>query len=399
MMGKREKRLGDYARFKAISDRGDRPDKKTVEQGQQFLALNDSLKDELPKLFALTGKLMGRCLSNFVQLQHKWLGLWKVKLRQAIDLPSATQDGQFQDELIKITKAFTGDFAFYEAQVASLGVCNGALLNDTPNLVQFASPATTTSTLVGDGVASPRAGPSFDSSRLSVSSDKSPVLPQPDFGNARGSGSFYTMADAALPQRQPSHRMRASSSVSGHGPTTPQLPGSWRSYSNNTTPTNATPGRPATATGRTVTDPSPSLRPSMESSRINRLSDDSSFTKPSPGSSYPPTSQPRAPSPSPNRYSGFFSSAMPMTDSPPSESPTNGGPKQDFNIIFLAASVYEFNIDRARKEAGYPYLTYVAGEIFDVIGEKGELWLAKNQDDATNLVGWIWNKHFVKLAG
>jgi len=37
-------------------------------------------------------------------------------------------------------------------------------------------------------------------------------------------------------------------------------------------------------------------------------------------------------------------------------------------------------------------------QIFDVIGEKGELWLAKNQDDANNLVGWIWNKHFVKLA-
>jgi hypothetical protein len=37
-------------------------------------------------------------------------------------------------------------------------------------------------------------------------------------------------------------------------------------------------------------------------------------------------------------------------------------------------------------------------QIFDVIGEKGELWLAKNQDDATNQVGWIWNKHFAKLA-
>ena len=37
-------------------------------------------------------------------------------------------------------------------------------------------------------------------------------------------------------------------------------------------------------------------------------------------------------------------------------------------------------------------------QIFDVIGEKGELWLAKNQDDSDNLVGWIWNKHFVKLA-
>jgi hypothetical protein len=68
-----------------------------------------------------------------------------------------------------------------------------------------------------------------------------------------------------------------------------------------------------------------------------------------------------------------------------------------YNVLFLAASLFEFNIDRARKEAGYPYLTYVPGEIFDVIGEKGELWLAKNQDDPGCLVGWIWCKHFARL--
>jgi len=72
--------------------------------------------------------------------------------------------------------------------------------------------------------------------------------------------------------------------------------------------------------------------------------------------------------------------------------------RQDFPVLFLAASLFEFNIDRSRKESGYPYLTYVPGEIFDVIGEKGELWLAKNQDDGEGLVGWIWEKHFAKLV-
>jgi len=92
---------------------------------------------------------------------------------------------------------------------------------------------------------------------------------------------------------------------------------------------------------------------------------------------------------------------MPMSDSPGTQTPLverPSGPGQNLHVLFLAASVYEFNIDRARREAGYPYLTYVAGEIFDVIAEKGELWLAKNQDDPTNQVGWIWNKHFAKLA-
>lgn len=37
-------------------------------------------------------------------------------------------------------------------------------------------------------------------------------------------------------------------------------------------------------------------------------------------------------------------------------------------------------------------------QIFDVIAEKGELWLAKNQDDPNEQVGWIWSKHFAKLA-
>ena len=55
---------------------------------------------------------------------------------------------------------------------------------------------------------------------------------------------------------------------------------------------------------------------------------------------------------------------MPMSDSPRAQSPTGSDQAgREFNVLFLAASVYEFNIDRARREAGYPYLTYVAGEV------------------------------------
>jgi hypothetical protein len=90
-----------------------------------------------------------------------------------------------------------------------------------------------------------------------------------------------------------------------------------------------------------------------------------------------------------------------MSDNPnehePPQDPEVHAPKEPA-VLFLAASLYEFNIDRARREAGYPYLTYVAGEIFDVFGEKGELWLARNQDDSTSQVGWIWMKHFAKLS-
>lgn len=37
-------------------------------------------------------------------------------------------------------------------------------------------------------------------------------------------------------------------------------------------------------------------------------------------------------------------------------------------------------------------------QIFDVIAEKGELWLAKNQDDPTETIGWIWNQHFARMV-
>lgn len=66
--------------------------------------------------------------------------------------------------------------------------------------------------------------------------------------------------------------------------------------------------------------------------------------------------------------SQVFSSAMPMSDAPTSARATSfdQGPRDDQKdprVIFLAASLFEFNIDRARQEAGYPYLTYVPGEV------------------------------------
>ena len=362
LMQKRNKRVNDFARFKGLKDRGDKPDKKTVEQGEQFQAINDTLKEDLPKLFALTGKLVEACLNNFVQLQLQWQIIWRRKLSQAIDETKPPAKAQ------EIVDDFTANFAFVEAQVLSLGLCNGSMLNDVANQIGFLSPTT----LNSEDPHTPRQASqasSLDLSKrrtLSVSSDKSPVLPQPDFGG-RSSGSFLPMTESA--QLAPggnyitNGRIRASSTLSGHSPRTPEVPGSYHSsFSNSTTPVSALPGRPSTATPRTYTEPMP--RPNVDTPVTNRRSQDSSnvsgfpgsFGPPSAGSSqYPDTSDSQ-------RYSGFFSSAMPMSDSPPSQSPAPSH-EQHFNIIFLAASVYEFNIDRARKEAGYPYLTYIAGEV------------------------------------
>ena len=340
LMYKRAKRVMDFARFKAIKDRGEKPDKKTTEQGEQFIAVNDTLKEELPKLFTLTGRLVEACLNNFVQLQLQWQIVWRKKLSQAIDnhnLPSKVSE---------IVDSFSGDFKYTEAQVLVLGICNGAMLADIANPVNFLSPTTT---LNGEDITSPRRPSTTSNPRsrtMSYGSDASPVVPQP---SERHSGSFnYPSIERShlTSSYQPTgRRIRANSAASGHSPATPEIPGAFRSFLNNPSP--ITPG--PTSANRT-TDESPSLpRLSVDTPGFNRLSADS-----------PALVRPPRPS-SPNRYSGFFSSAMPMSDSPRPQSPVEG--HGHFNILFLAASVYEFNIDRARKEAGYPYLTYVAGEV------------------------------------
>lgn len=46
------------------------------------------------------------------------------------------------------------------------------------------------------------------------------------------------------------------------------------------------------------------------------------------------------------------------------ESEDDPGPsKSTYNSLWLAASLFEFNIETTKREAGYPYLTYQAGEV------------------------------------
>lgn len=377
-MQKRSKRLLDYARFKTIKDRGEKPDKKLTEQGEQFIAINETLKEELPKLFALTGKLVEACLNNFVQLQLQWNVIWRRKLSQAID--DCKVPGQISD----IVDSFAGDFAYFEAQVVSLAICNGSMLADA-----FNQPPSTNGGV--DGTASPGgASASLDGTKrrtLSFSSDRSPMLPQPDFGTRNFSVEnglqLATGGLAALNQDMSNRRVRASSTVSSQGPRTPEVPSAYRSYFHGSSIANSV--RPITSISRTTTEPSPSLpRSSLDVPSGDRLSGEGPLiNRPRSGSTYPPPSSARpngrsgestssqtsqdihqrSSSPS-SRFSGLFSSAMPMSDSPPEQIPTVPPGNSEYTVLFLAASVYEFNIDRARKEAGYPYLTYVAGEVW-----------------------------------
>lgn len=364
VMHKRNKRLIDYARFKAIKDRGDRPDKKTAEQGEQFTILNDALKDELPKLFSLTAKLMEACLNNFVEIQVRWFSMFQKKLSSVID--------QFPIDIDSIVSDWSADFAFADAQILSLSLCNGALLSDAVNLVNFNTPSTEA------GASSPRRPSTVTNSSVRTGMENSPKV----------SYDFSTAGSSSQADGQSLHgRRRTNSTMSAVARNISDMV---NGQVNTGTTSQISSARPSTES-TTRTEPFPSLpRLSLDMPFMNDpLLQDPEHFEPTTGET---TASPNG------RYSGFFSSAMPMSDSPRQETPPEPEQSKDPKVLFLAASLYEFNIDRPRQEAGYPYLTYAAGEIFDVIGEKGELWLARNQDDPNRQVGWIWTKHFAKLS-
>lgn len=408
LIQKRDKKSIDYARWKNSKDRGEKLDKKAVDRMEEWEALNREAKGRMAKLIDLTGDLAQGCLKNFVQIQCTWLMIWQHKLSVVIEAMTS--------DISKITKEWQEDFDHHEAQALMLGICNGSLLAEAVNLLPFATPASTF-----DGTNSPRhpswIGPGKRS--FSVHSDGSPK-PSTEF-TSRHSGSFSASPMAESYDRShhslPSNRMRAISTASG-----PTSASELALRNGSMTSLHSPAGlgsslmRPSTSTGgssdfRSTRPPRLSLdapSPTIGTIRIHTTS-----ARPDSGSTFysangnlaapitATTNSGSSMSPSPiPRPIDIFSSALPMTDSPMTATPStiNGGEDRRIDVLFLAASVYEFNIDRSRREAGFPYLTYVTGEIFDVIAERGELWLARNQDDAEKQVGWIWNKHFAKLA-
>lgn len=375
----REKLKIDYARFKTTKARGDKPDKRTQEEEMEtFVGINNALKEELPKLYDGTGKLVCECLVNFVELHMIWQATWQVKLRSILD------ESQITESLPEIVDRWSSDFAITEAQALCLGICNGAFLAETAN---FLSPP---STRVGDDYSSRR--PSIASSRgraISLNSNSPPqAYPPSDPAFLAYGGGGYPTSDSPLsrsrhhvhPGNQPLRvdRTRAGSTWStgqgGEGMMPVSSPAT-RSFSAMTSsssvnhPHGTVSHRPSTSTTRSVeiTIPSP---PTPPLTRLGGVIDPHAQTRPTSGSSYLMDINQQALSPT-RPFSGFFSSAMPMSENntPNTASPRTSRPTSPFSardrphVLWIAVSTEEFNVDRARSEAGYPFLTYVKSEV------------------------------------
>lgn len=339
-MKKRAKRRLDYEKFLQLKANGKKVDKQLAELVEQYEALNDTLKKELPKLSALTAKVGNICLGKFVSIQAAWYLIWKEKVKAPI------HDLTHVPEPSEIVSAFQREFQLQEERARAIGIINPALKGRTSQSTTDDASSTLSKTKSRPSDLMPPRGRG-----LSVNSDHVPSLPTPDFIK-RNSGQF------SLSPTSPAHYYRDYySGINGvHS----------RGISNSPiTPEPHSTSRPPMGFVR------PGTGRSLESSSIPRQSSESAAHAASQNwrdsnstynSNYPNNEA--------RRLSGLFQSALPLPDGPEESqrsSRASSGERATnqsaYRVLWLAASLFEFNIETTKHEAGYPYLTYQAGEV------------------------------------
>ncbi|OBT62917.1 hypothetical protein VE03_07896 [Pseudogymnoascus sp. 23342-1-I1] len=348
---KRNKRRPDFQRFESLKSQNKKIDEKLAEQVEQYTALNDTLKLELPKLSTLNENLKDVCLARLITTQVAWYSIWNDKLKTVLE------QNELPKDVNDILDKFARDFKHQDAKAQSLGILNGTT------------------------VASARGRLSQSTARDDEVSLKSKSRASTVTNRTRG---LSTQSESTTPDQ------------TQRGPDQPRASLVSNSASLAVV---ALGGRPDT---RLSVESSDRPRPSGESAHSSHRS---LFE-----SAYTPTRWAEGlPAPEPS-FSDAFNSALPWSSTDGSQndssrrssswapSDNRDFSRASYNILYVVASLHEFNIEATKMEAGYPYLTYEDGEIFDVIAEKGELWLAKNQDDPTETIGWIWNQHFARMV-
>lgn len=359
-MRKRTKRRLDYEKSLSLKASNKKIDEKLAEMVDQYTALNETLKFELPKLSMLTMKLGQICLTRLVSIQADWYNIWTAKVKTVLE------ESEMPKDFTDIIDKFNRDYKYQLKKADSLGILNGSFLENTPKGRSSQSTQSTTATREDEQRYSPRPSsisngwsrnppPSLMSrSRgLSVNSDHSPRLPTPDF--RRSSGHEFTFSPVVTDS--------------------PGLPiFSTRDFPPSNTHSRAGSGSPATLDMH-MSRPNLSRPPtgrSFDSGPVSRRSVESGYAS----TTFTPlqydgaNDNPRDRPPPPSRpYSGLFHSAMPPADGADDSQRSSRASSQDrdrsggYNVLYIAASLFEFNISATKSEAGYPYLTYGAGEV------------------------------------
>ncbi|KAJ6259860.1 hypothetical protein Dda_5504 [Drechslerella dactyloides] len=378
VMLKREKKAVDFARFRALKEKGDRIDKKTKDLADAYLAVNETLLDELPRLHTLIESLVGAVLCNFAEVCGIWEKYWAGRLEgllDPLDIPSNFSD---------IIEVYRSDFTKVESVVESLTITNTnadmwktysvysqSSTGSHPETASIASQSLYRSNTADGAVPSPNPstlgrnsiGGSSTPNRLSGSFSPGTALVAASLGHA------LPMLPGAMVPPQSSQRGRASSAF-------------------NIPPTRAPPPPPIRALSSAsvpahVPSHSPGLSPTLSTHSVPQSAASAPLVHPS----LPAIQGLDSNSPSPSR--------------PSTSSDATGRTVLGYPVLWLCASIYSYHASKeadSKRDMGFAYLTYDQGEIFDVIGTKGEYWLARNQDDNGQEFGWIWSKHFARLA-
>lgn len=345
-MKKRTKRRADYEKIAAAKKSGSKLTEKEQTKLEQYEALNETLKLEMPKLFEKTEEIANLLLGHFIAIQARWYDVWQKKVKVVLE------ESQIPKDVAEIVSCFNRDYQYVEGKAQELGIVNGTI-----NLERVSSggkPSTDTNDTRAKERKPRPSDLSSRSRRLSTTSDKSPSLPTPDFAK-RNSGSQFMF-----------------SPITSITPSVPQFAYQNQSYQNqpySTGHSRAGSGSPATPDTRQHAQGRPNTSRSYTSdSGAMRMSNDynSQIRRESGSTSY---SHVDGPPISSRPYSGIFHSAMPLPDGPEDSARSSRASSRDrnvsggYNVLYLAASLFEFNIAATKSEAGYPYLTYQAGEV------------------------------------
>ena len=336
-MKKRNKRRLDYEKSIQLKKGGKKMDKQLTELVEHYEALNDTLKKELPQLSTLTEKVGNICLGNMINIQAKWWFIWKEKVRGVAAMTEVP-------EVSDIVSTFHRDFRDMEEQILGLSILNPASRTRTSQSTTDDSTISRTKSRPSD-IGTPR------SRGLSVTSDMAPILPTPDFQRSGQLTMSPPVGNNAVAGPHGYFYRDYYSGLNSRGPASPTS----SDFSNAPRSIPAMTVRPGT--GRSF-DSTGMPRPSTDSVPAPHARRDSNSTHNAP----PSISES-------NRGSGIFHSALPMAET--SEEPQRSSrassreriTSRGYNILWLAASLFEFNIETTKHEAGYPYLTYQAGEV------------------------------------
>ncbi|KAH7131939.1 hypothetical protein B0J11DRAFT_211026 [Dendryphion nanum] len=395
LMEQRKKLLPQYVKYKAAKDRNEKADAKLEDVAKSFIAVNDALKIELPKMYELTQRCVRACLDKMIIFQKDWWKNCQKKLLPLLDYePEHTTS--FPHDMQCYVDRFNSDIASVQTIINRAAICNGALVNDMSN---FASPlpiwnaddsssrkssSRRTESISSELSTEPRsrrsggyshrvAVPSFEGPPRTAAHERSQGLPSNIQAIRPPRESRESHRDSHRERDRDRHTQEERVMSSSLG--SPPERSSGRQYFPIMDGTNEETQQQQSA-------------PAMASALLS----------PTNATTTNPLNAPNT------RVSGVFSSALPMPEGDHEATapdhdhmPSTPTDADEPEVLFLAASLFEFNIAHDRREGGIPYLVYVPGEIFDVIGMKGELWLARNQDDSTKTVGWIWEKHFARI--